>query len=455
MTLPEFEDKLLQIMNHTAQDLENASVAQAKTNVKGEIETLTQQLNSGNIQIPVDNLLPGNLGAEVDIAAGGAIFAAGARMDPEGIELTDAIPSESALPASQRGDWFTNRAVNVAPSIHSGLGFYNDDALNSRGISIRASGAAAGSKVGRVHISADNGDQNLAGATSAEIHLSSVNSGNAFINLIAETHVVDGALIVDSETAHFHDGIAVNNTLADINAGANVSGGLTATGGTTVGSGGLTITGNNGSWGVAVQSGTFYADNASIHQEGIQVNGALTDINAGANIAGGATITGQLTNQNGAIFNTGLQSNNALADINAGANVAGGLTVSGQTTINSGIIMNNGFESQGATAYVDSSLHIRGGSFGIFAPATLSPTVTTSESVLSAGAASPNNAHGLGTVPRYIFCQVRENTSSPWKPSAEGTAPGPNQFSIAVDSSFVHFNNNESVTTRFRVQYFE
>jgi hypothetical protein len=442
-TLPDFEKAILEQMNHQAQDLENTRIAQGKTNVKGEIEKLNFKLESGDLQIPVDNLLPGNLGAEMDIAAGGAVISAGARMDDSGIELTDTTGGELQFPSTSAGDWFTNKAASTSPQVHSGLGFYNDNAADARGILLRASGASSGTRLGRIHLAADNGNQQIAGAnTTAELRMSSTNSGIAFAEFFNELRVFTGAFIVNDQAAHFHQGANVNNALLTANSGATVNGTIgrfnagadvynaliVQSGGAEIKQG-LTITTGNGSWGLAVQGGTFFADNASIHQSGIQVNGALADINAGANIAGGLTVTG-------------------------GNTLSGGVTINGQFTNNNGAIFNGGFESQGARSFIDNGLTLRGSDFLIQTPGTLTPTVTTTSSTLTAGSAA-TASHGFGAVPRYVIAQVKESASSVWKPVAEGIAPGPSQFSVGVDSTTVYFNNNESTTVNFRVQYFE
>lgn len=406
-TLPDFEEMLLQQMNHTAQDLENARIAQDKTNVKGEIEQLRLTIDEGDFYIPVDNLLPGSLGAAVDIAAGGAIFAAGARLDPEGIELTDAIPNEGTMPAAQRGDWFTNAASTVPPGIHSGIGFYNDDSFNSRGVVVRSSGGASSNRVGRILLSADNGDQNLAGLTTAEIHISGTNSGIGYINLIADTYVYDGALRVQNAQGIFNAGMQVNSSIADINAGANIAGGQVLSGGLDITSAGIV---NDG--GVLVQTG------------GITVTGGAPS--AGIDVqTGGIDVDGGLAVQSGlATFAAGLDVTNT------GIILDGGLLVqTGGIRILSGTADFDSHCSVGGTLTVEGSLAFGSGG---------DHQLTCADFTLANNSTAQYN-HGFGGPVRVFTGQVRENTGARWKMTAEGIISA--GMSTETDSTAVYFVN--------------
>jgi hypothetical protein len=115
VTLPEFEERLLALMDARAKGCENVMNGQSKANVKEELQMLSLQIENGDIEIPVYKLLPGNLGVEVDIAAGAAIIAAGTRMDDAGVELTDTTGGELQFPSQSSGDWLSNSASPTAP----------------------------------------------------------------------------------------------------------------------------------------------------------------------------------------------------------------------------------------------------------------------------------------------------------------------------------------------------
>lgn len=139
--------------------------------VSGGSVSVLQAASADISGVAAAKLTTGTLAASVSITAGGTVIS------DAGVDLQDASNVEGGYPSANASDWLTPAGGTLSPLPYAGVGFFNDATLNTRGVLIRASGQAAGSRGGRVIISADDGTQDATAGSYARIKLDATTTG--------------------------------------------------------------------------------------------------------------------------------------------------------------------------------------------------------------------------------------------------------------------------------------